>query len=80
MAVAQARSFTAAAARLGMSRANVTKQISALERQLGVQLLNRNTQHVAPTKAGLLLDKGTCELCWNLGDAVIRRRSVLACW
>ena len=20
------------------------------------------------------------ELCWNLGDAVIRRRSVLACW
>lgn len=59
MAVAQARSFTAAAARLGMSRANVTKQISALERQFGTQLLNRNTQHVAPTEAGLLLlDKG----------------------
>lgn len=55
LAVAQARSFTAAASRLGMSRANVTKQISALERRLGVQLLNRNTQHVAPTEAGLLL-------------------------
>ncbi len=48
----------AVAARLGMSRANVTKQISALERQFGVQLLNRNTRHVAPTEAGLLLDKG----------------------
>ena len=23
---------------------------------------------------------GAGELCWNLGDAVIRRRSVLACW
>jgi DNA-binding transcriptional LysR family regulator len=55
LAVAQSRSFTAAASRLGMSRANVTKQISGLERELGAQLLNRNTQHVAPTEAGLLL-------------------------
>ena len=25
-------------------------------------------------------EAGSPELCWNLGDAVIRRRSVLACW
>jgi len=63
MAVAQARSFTAAAQRLGMSRANVTKQITALERRIGVQLLNRNTQHVAPTEAGLvMLDQGAALL------------------
>jgi hypothetical protein len=28
----------------------------------------------------LLLPPAVQELCWNLGDAVIRRRSVLACW
>ena len=55
LAVAQARSFTAAGQRLGMSRANVTKLVAALERRLEVQLLNRNTQHVAPTEAGMLL-------------------------
>lgn len=55
MAVAQARSFTAAAQRLGMSRATVTKHVSSLEARLGVQLLNRNTQHVAPTEAGALM-------------------------
>ncbi len=38
-----------------MSRANVTKLIAALERHLDVQLLNRNTQYVVPTEAGLLL-------------------------
>lgn len=60
--VARARSFTAASHRLGMSRANVTKQVSALERLLGVQLLNRNTQHVAPTEAGLSLLEGGARL------------------
>jgi DNA-binding transcriptional LysR family regulator len=55
LAVAQARSFTAAGQRLGMSRANVTKLVAALEARLGAKLLNRNTQHVAPTEAGLLL-------------------------
>jgi len=55
LAVAQARSFTAAGQRLGMSRANVTKLVAALEARLGTKLLNRNTQHVAPTEAGLLL-------------------------
>lgn len=55
LAVAQARSFTAAGQRLGMSRANVTKLVAALEARLGTKLLNRNTQHVAPTAAGLLL-------------------------
>lgn len=58
IAVAEARSFTAAGSRLGMSRANVTKQVAALERRLKALLLNRNTQHVAPTEAGqLLLEK-----------------------
>ncbi len=28
----------------------------------------------------VLVGQGKPELCWNLGDAMIRRRSVLACW
>lgn len=73
--VARARSFTAASQRLGMSRANVTKQVSALERLLGVQLLNRNTQHVAPTEAGLSLLEGGARLLdsFDTLEAEVRR-------
>jgi DNA-binding transcriptional LysR family regulator len=73
--VARARSFTAASLRLGMSRANVTKQVSALERLMGVQLLNRNTQHVAPTEAGLSLMEGGARLLdgFDTLEAQVRR-------
>lgn len=57
--VAGAGSFTAAAQRLGLSKAGVTRHISALESSFGVQLLNRNTKHVSLTSAGhLLLESG----------------------
>jgi DNA-binding transcriptional LysR family regulator len=50
--VARAQSFTAAARRLGISRATATKQVSALETDLGARLLNRSTQQVSLTEAG----------------------------
>ena len=57
--VARARSFTAAARHLGMSRAAVTKHVAALERLMDAQLLSRSTQHVGLTEAGArLLDGG----------------------
>lgn len=57
--VARARSFTAAARHLGMSRATVTKHVAALERLMDAQLLSRSTQHVGLTEAGTrLLDGG----------------------
>lgn len=57
--VAQGRSFTAAAHRLSMSRASVTKHISALESLLGARLLSRSTQHVGLTEAGIaVLNQG----------------------
>ena len=57
--VARARSFTAAARHLGMSRATATKHIAALERLMDAQLLSRTTQHVGLTEAGArLLDGG----------------------
>ncbi|MBW4021980.1 MAG: LysR family transcriptional regulator [Proteobacteria bacterium] len=52
VAVAEQRSFTAAARQLGMTPASVTRTISALEERLGVQLLLRTTRQVSLTSAG----------------------------
>lgn len=50
--VAEERSFTRAAARLGTSQPAVSQTIAKLERQLGLRLLTRTTRSVAPTVAG----------------------------
>ncbi|PZQ45322.1 MAG: LysR family transcriptional regulator [Rhodovulum sulfidophilum] len=51
-AVAKARSFTRAAATLGMSPSALSHAMRALESRLGVRLLARTTRSVAPTPAG----------------------------
>ncbi|MFJ2983244.1 MULTISPECIES: LysR family transcriptional regulator [unclassified Pseudomonas] len=51
-AVAQERSFTRAAARLGMSQPALSRAMRQLEERLGVRLLARTTRSVAPTEAG----------------------------
>lgn len=50
--VAEAGSFTRAAALLERSKAHVSKQVGALEEALGVQLLLRTTRRLALTEAG----------------------------
>jgi DNA-binding transcriptional LysR family regulator len=52
MVVADHRSFTRAAAQLGVSTAGLSQTIRAVEDRLGLRLLNRTTRHVAPTPAG----------------------------
>jgi len=52
MAVAEARSFTRAAAQLGTSQSALSHTIRRLETRLGVRLLTRTTRSVAPTEAG----------------------------
>ncbi|MBP2233813.1 DNA-binding transcriptional LysR family regulator [Sinorhizobium kostiense] len=52
LAVAQQRSFTAAARQLSMTPPTVTRAVSALEESLGVQLLLRTTRQVSLTSAG----------------------------
>ena len=52
LTIAQHGSFTAAAARLGLSRAMVSKHLKALERRLGVRLVDRNTRSIRLTEAG----------------------------
>ncbi|VVN65657.1 LysR family transcriptional regulator [Pseudomonas fluorescens] len=52
LAVARARSFTKAAARLGVSQSALSHTIRALEARLGLRLLTRTTRSVSPTEAG----------------------------
>src|SRR6476660_6604305 len=51
-AVARERSFTRAAAQVGVSPSALSHTIRALEERLGVRLLTRTTRSVAPTQAG----------------------------
>jgi DNA-binding transcriptional LysR family regulator len=53
--VAEERSFTRAAARLGVSQSALSHAMRALEKRLGLQLLARTTRSVAPTAAGAAL-------------------------
>jgi DNA-binding transcriptional LysR family regulator len=52
LAVAQERSFTRAAAKLGISQSALSHAIRGLETRLGVRLLTRTTRSVSPTEAG----------------------------
>ena len=53
--VAEERSFTRAAARLGISQSALSHSMRGLERRLGLQLLARTTRSVSPTTAGTAL-------------------------
>jgi len=52
VAVAEERSFTRAAAKLGTSQSALSHTVRRLETHLGVRLLMRTTRSVAPTEAG----------------------------
>ncbi|WP_127903669.1 LysR family transcriptional regulator [Solirhodobacter olei] len=52
LTVAQERSFTRAAAKLGVSQSALSQTVRNLETRLGFRLLARTTRSVAPTEAG----------------------------
>ena len=52
IAVGQERSFTKAAAKLGVSQSALSHTIRGLEERLGLRLLTRTTRSVSPTEAG----------------------------
>lgn len=52
LAVARERSFTRAAAKLGISQSSLSHIIRDLETRLGIRLLTRTTRSVSPTEAG----------------------------
>ena len=52
LAVARERSFTRAAAKLGVSQSALSHTINGLEARLGLRLLTRTTRSVSPTEVG----------------------------
>jgi DNA-binding transcriptional LysR family regulator len=52
LTIAEERSFTKAATRLGVSRSALSHSVRGLEERLGVRLLARTTRSVSPTEAG----------------------------
>src|SRR5271169_5071391 len=51
-AVVKVRSFTRAAAQLGVSQSALSQTVRSLERRLDAKLLNRTTRSVSPTEVG----------------------------
>jgi DNA-binding transcriptional LysR family regulator len=52
LVVANERSFTRAAAKLGIAQSTLSHTIKRLEERMGLRLLMRTTRNVAPTDAG----------------------------
>ena len=74
VAVVESGSFTAAAQRLGVSVAQVSRQINALEKRLNSQLLYRTTRKISITEAGNLYYQD----CRHLIDALEQAENSLA--
>ena len=69
-AVAEERSFTRAAARLGVSQSALSHSMRGLEKRLGVQLLARTTRSVSATAAGTALLRELSPALDRIGKAV----------
>lgn len=67
--VAEQRSFTAAAERLGVSRGMATRYVAQLEDHLGARLLNRTTRRVSLTEAGAAYFERCVQILLDLEEA-----------
>src|SRR5919198_4450773 len=74
--VARERSFTRAAAKLGVSQSALSHTIRRLERRLELQLLARTTKSVAPTAAGAALLQDLSPALEQIDRALNKARSV----
>lgn len=70
LAVARERSFTRAAAELGVSQSALSHTIREMEQRLGVRLLDRTTRSVSPTPAGRKLLDSVGPRMDEIADAV----------
>lgn len=68
--VAEERSFTKAAARLGMAQSALSQIVRRTEERLGLRLLSRTTRSVAPTEAGERLLATLAPMLHDLNAAV----------
>ncbi len=67
--VVDAGGFSAAARRLGMPLATISRKVAELEARLGARLLARSTRRVTPTEAGLAFAATGRVLLERLGEA-----------
>ncbi|KRA70704.1 hypothetical protein ASD78_17885 [Lysobacter sp. Root667] len=70
LAVAEVRGFTAAAERLGTTKAMVSQQIARLEAEVGTSLFTRTTRRVTLTEAGQQLFERAAPLLRDLGTVL----------
>lgn len=82
--VAELKSFTAAANRLGISPAMASKHVMQLENRLGTRLLNRTSRHVSLTETGRLyfnqakqMLEGLDEVELAIGNVAVAPRGIL---
>ena len=67
--VVESKGFSAAALKLGMSKSLVSRQVSALERELAVKLLNRTTRRLSLTEAGAVFHEHCVRIVLEAGYA-----------
>ena len=72
--VAEERSFTRAAARLGISQSALSHSMRGLEKRLGIQLLARTTRSVSATAAGATLLREVAPALERIEQAVAEAR------
>jgi len=72
--VAEERSFTRAASRLGISQSALSHSVRGLEKRLGLQLLARTTRSVSPTAAGTALLQELAPALERIARAVAETR------
>src|SRR5258708_795062 len=68
-AVAETRSFTAAARRLHASKSLVSRQVAALEAELGARLLQRTTRSLTLTEAGRSYYESVARILADIAEA-----------
>lgn len=69
LAVVDGGSFAAAADKLGVSRAMVSKQIQKLEEHLGTRLLNRTTRRLSLTETGRAFHERSTQIMGDVAEA-----------
>ncbi|HVY07434.1 MAG TPA: LysR family transcriptional regulator [Burkholderiales bacterium] len=74
VAVVDSGSFTAAADRLGMTKAMISLHVARLEAELGIALLTRTTRRVSPTEAGTAFYADCAQVLRDLDEAIARVR------
>lgn len=78
VAVAEALSFSRAATRLRLAQPSLSTQIRDLENELGLQLLERNRNHVALTDAGTVFLREARAVLTRADKAVARAKEAAA--